>query len=132
MATLFSVSSHEPYKVPEKYAGKFPLWLAPVQVAIIPIGDAHHETAIAIADALRNNGKKNGHHVRVELDLTPENFGKKVRKAKTEKIPYTVIIGDKDLAVGKVTLESRDHGNLGQMTQEEVVEKMIKEIAEKK
>jgi threonyl-tRNA synthetase len=69
--------------------------------------------------------------IRSELNLdTP--FGKQVRQAKTEKIPYFVIIGDKDLAVGCVTLESRDHGQIGQITKDELIARLSKEITEKK
>jgi threonyl-tRNA synthetase len=110
----------------EHYAGAFPLWLSPVQVAIIPIGEAHQAEAAKVNDLLR------AEMIRTELDLSKDNFGKKVRAAKTAKIPYTIIIGDKDLAAGKVTLESRDHGQVGQMTAPEVVESLKKEIKERK
>ena len=61
-----------------------------------------------------------------------ENLGKKVRYAKNNKIPYTIIIGDKDIEAGKVTLESRDNGNMGQLTSEEVLEKLLKEIKDRR
>lgn len=109
----------------EHFAGKFPLWLSPVQARIIPIGDAHHAEAIKIRDLLL------AHDVRVEVDLGSENFGKKVRSAKTELIPYFIIIGDKDIAVSKVTLESRDAGQIGQLTQDEVITKILTEIKNK-
>ncbi len=64
--------------------------------------------------------------------MTSDGFGKKVRKAKDMKVPYTIIIGDKDMEAGKVTLESRDNGNLGQLSQEEVIEKLLKEIKGRK
>lgn len=110
----------------EHTAGNFPLWLSPVQVKVIPIGDAHHAKAVEIYDQLRDNA------VRVEIDLSSEGFGKKVRSAKNLKIPYFIIIGDKDIDAGKVTLESRDHGQIGQLSDEEVLEKLVKEIKEKK
>ncbi len=106
----------------EHYAGKFPLWLAPVQVQIIPIGDAHHAKAIEVQTLLRDN------NIRADIDLSSDNFGKKVRAAKTELIPYFVIIGDKDIAAGKVTLESRDKGQVGQISDQELLEKLASEI----
>ena len=106
----------------EHTAGVFPLWLAPVQVKVIPIGEAHFEVARAVAAALLDGG------LRVDLDLTDLGFGKKVREAKQMKIPYFIIIGDKDIAENKVTLESRDKGNLGQLAIEEVVEKLTVEL----
>lgn len=110
----------------EHTMGNFPTWLAPVQVKIIPIGDDHHAKAIEICDILKRDG------VRAEVDLGDEGFGKKVRAAKNMKIPYFIIIGDKDIAAGKVTLESRDAGQIGQLDEQEVIEKIVKEIKEKK
>jgi threonyl-tRNA synthetase len=110
----------------EHTGGNFPLWLSPAQVKVIPIGEAHHAKAVEIYDALKEK------NVRTEIDLTDESFGKKIRSAKTGRIPYFIIIGDKDIAAGKVTLESRDHGQIGQLDSAEVIEKIIKEIAEKK
>ncbi len=110
----------------EHTMGNFPLWLAPIQVKVIPIGEAHHAKAKEIADKLKQE------NVRVEIDLSDEGFGKKVRAAKNMKIPYFVIIGDKDIAAGKVTLESRDAGQIGQLAEAEVIEKIVKEIREKR
>ncbi len=110
----------------EHYGGNFPLWLSPVQVKVIPIAEAHHEKADEIYEKLKE--KK----IRAEIDLGKEGFGKKIREAKVMKIPYFIIIGDKDIEVGKVTLESRDHGQIGQMKADEVVEKLAKEIIERK
>ncbi len=130
----------------EHYGGNFPLWLAPQQVKVIPIGDAHIESAKKINALLRNS------MIRSEIDLSNNGFGKKVRNAKNARIPYFIIIGDKDIEAGKVTLESRDHGyssatffahatevkkaseykQIGQMTNEEVVKKLVEEIRERK
>lgn len=109
----------------EHYAGAFPLWLAPTQVKIIPIGEAHFKVAESVAIALSEAG------IRADLDISDEGFGKKVRQAKQMKIPYFIIIGDKDIAVGKVTLESRDKGNLGQLDIKEIVEKLTNESKSK-
>ena len=110
----------------EHYAGNLPLWLSPVQIKVIPIGDAHVEAAQKIHNTLRNS------MIRSEIDLSNDGFGKKVRNAKNARIPYFIIIGDKDIAAGKVTLESRDHGQIGQMSSEEVVIKVEEEIKERK
>jgi len=110
----------------EKYAGAFPLWLSPVQVKILPISEAHHEYAERIRDLLGLAG------IRFELDLSNETLGKKVRQAKVEKVPYWLVIGDKEKEVGAVTLESRDKGNLGQLPPDELINLLKKEIQEKK
>ena len=105
----------------EHFAGNFPLWLAPTQVSVIPIGDDHVEFAQKIHSALTEKG------LRADINITNDGFGKKVRKAKKFKIPYFLIIGDKEVADGNITVESRDDGNLGRMTIEEIVEKLSKE-----
>jgi threonyl-tRNA synthetase len=109
----------------EHFGGNFPLWLSPTQVKIIPVGEAHHAKAVEIYDALRSQ------MVRAEIDLSDEGFGKKIRQAKVSRSPYFIIIGDKDLAVGKVTLESRDAGQIGQLDASEVIEKILREIKER-
>lgn len=106
----------------EHFAGNFPLWLAPVQVFVIPINDSHLDKAREINSKMEELG------LRTELDTTDDGFGKKVRRAKELKSPYFIIIGDKDIEAGKVTLESRDNGNLGQLTDEEVIEKLKSEL----
>jgi len=110
----------------EHTAGNFPLWLSPVQVRVIPVTDGQHELAILIKEKLAAAG------VRVETDLSGDNFGKRIRSAKTSRIPYFIIIGDKDQAAGLITLESRLAGQIGQLKAEEVIEKLIKEIKERK
>ena len=110
----------------EHTAGNFPLWLTPVQVIIVPVSETHHAKASEIYDLLK------AQNIRVELDLSKDGFGKKIRQAKVSRAPYFIIIGDKDLAVGKATLESRDAGQIGQLTEGEILEKLIKEIKERK
>ena len=110
----------------EHTAGNFPLWLSPVQVAVIPVRDTHNTKASEVAALLKKSD------VRVKLMDEDENLGKKIRAVKNQKTPYTIIIGDKDIEAGKVTLESRDHGQIGQMNIEEVLERISKEIKEKK
>jgi threonyl-tRNA synthetase len=110
----------------EHYGGNFPLWLAPVQVKVIPVSEANFAAAQKVHDSLR------AAMIRSELDLSNAGFGKKVREAKTMHIPYFIIIGDKDMEANKVTLESRDKGQIGQLSQEEVLKKFEEEIKERK
>jgi len=110
----------------EYYAGKFPLWLAPVQIKILSISDKHKEYAQKIFKKLLEEDW------RVKLDLENESLSKKIRKAKTEKVPYLLILGDKELENSVITVESRDKGNSGQITIEDFIIKIKKEIQEKK
>lgn len=89
----------------EHFAGKFPLWLSPVQVAVIPVAAAHHAYATEVAAALQAAG------LRVELDTNNESMGKKIRSAKQAKLPYFIVLGDQEVADQTVTLESRDIGD---------------------
>jgi len=110
----------------EHYAGAFPLWLSPVQVKVIPVRTNHNEYAKQIFELLKEND------IRAELDDAEANLGGKVRDAKNNKIPYWIVIGDKEIEAKKVTLESRDHGQLGQISKEELLKKLLEEIKNKK
>ncbi len=110
----------------EHSAGNFPVWLSPTQISVIPIGESHHTYAKGVTDTLKLSG------LRVSVEDSKDGLGKKVRAVKELKTPYWIVIGDKDIEAGKVTLESRDNGNLGQMTVEEVLAKLETEIKEKK
>ncbi|MFA5935181.1 MAG: threonine--tRNA ligase [Candidatus Paceibacterota bacterium] len=110
----------------EHYGGNFPLWLAPVQIKIVPVRENHNDTAKQVSDELKSNG------FRVDCDMNEGNMGGKIRDAKNKKIPYTIIIGDKDIAVNKITVENRDKGQLGQMDLKDFIEKIKKEKEEKK
>jgi threonyl-tRNA synthetase len=105
----------------EHFAGNFPLWMAPVQIKVLPVAEAHDEVALEALKTLQDEG------YRVEADLTDEGLGKKVRKAKVEKVPYFLIIGDKEVESKMFTLESRDKGNIGPMSMEELLELFGKE-----
>ena len=94
----------------EHFAGNFPFWLAPVQVEVIPIGEAHNEFANNIFRTLKKDG------IRTTLHNNDEGFGKKVRKAKTNKSPYFLIIGDEEIEKQEITVESRDNGKIGSMS----------------
>lgn len=107
----------------EHTAGNFPLWLSPEQVYVVPVRESNMDKAKEVHSSLKKLG------IRAKIDLSNEGFGKKVRAAKNAKVPYTIIIGDKDMEAGKVTLESRDNGNFGQLTADEVIKKLSDEIS---
>ncbi len=109
----------------EHFEGKFPLWLSPVQVKVIPVRENHNEYAENVFKMLKEKG------IRVELDNGDENLGTKVRDAKTNKLPYWIVLGDKEVESGKVTLESRS-GEKVELTQDELLEKLLSEINLKK
>lgn len=110
----------------EHFAGNFPLWLSPTQVKVIPVADAHVEAAQKINDQLR------AAMIRSEIDTSNDSFGKKIRNAKTAHIPYFIILGEKDIQAGKVTLESRDKGQIGQISIEDVLKQLEAEIKDRK
>jgi threonyl-tRNA synthetase len=101
----------------EHYGGAFPLWLAPVQVVIIPITERQHEYAAEVRKLLHAEG------IRVELDARSEKVGYKIREAQLQKIPYMLIIGDKEVQSRSVALRSREEGDLGPVTIESFLSK---------
>ncbi|HLP44204.1 MAG TPA: threonine--tRNA ligase [Candidatus Nanoarchaeia archaeon] len=109
----------------EHYAGVFPFWLSPIQAKILPIGENHAGFAQKVFETLKRAG------IRVELDNSSEGLGKKVRNAKVEKIPYLVIIGDKEMEAGKVTIESREK-NEGTLSLDELVARFTEEVNNRK
>ena len=110
----------------EHTAGNLPLWLSPVQVKIAPVRESNYEKVREVGEILKTAG------LRVDADVSDMGFGKKVREAKDFKIPYTIIIGDKDMEKGVVTLESRDHGKIGEMKIKKVLEMLVEENKLKK
>jgi threonyl-tRNA synthetase len=110
----------------EHFAGNFPLWISPEQVAVIPIAETHNDKAQEVFELLKSA------NIRATIDTSKDGFGKKVRAAKKDRLPYFIIIGDKDIEADMVTLESRDIGNLGQMKIEDVLKRLQEEIANKK
>ncbi|MBL8087749.1 MAG: threonine--tRNA ligase [Chthonomonas sp.] len=113
----------------EQYAGAFPLWLAPVQVALLPIADRHNQHCHALAKQLRGHEGDLGVKLRVEVDDRRETIGKKIRENSRMKIPYMFIIGDRDIEQGTVGVRIRgDEGDLGAMTLAEAVERIKSEI----
>ena len=109
----------------EHLAGNFPVWLSPVQVRVMPVTDDHINFALEVTEKLKAVG------IRAELDNSRDGLGKKVRGAKVEKLPYWIVIGAKEIEAQKVTLEHRERGPLDQMSIEETIEKLQKEIKEK-
>lgn len=109
----------------EKYEGNFPLWLSPFQIKVLPVRENHNDYAREVFQKLKDE------HFRVEIDLNDENLGSKVRSVKTEKLPYWIVIGDKEMESGKLTIENRN-GEKSEMTLEEVISKLKEEIKLKK
>lgn len=110
----------------EHTAGAFPLWLSPVQVAVLPVSEKYNEYAESVLQSLRESG------LRAELDASDESLGKKIRNAKTQKIPYILVLGEKEASSGSVTLESRDQGSLGAMALADAIARLQGENAARK
>ena len=109
----------------EKYAGAFPTWLAPVQVKMLPIADRHLDRIYEIKKQLEAAG------IRVEVDDRSEKIGFKIRSAQLEKVPYMVIVGDKDIENNTVSVRSRKDGEKGAMSVEDFIADITKEIETK-
>jgi len=106
----------------ENYVGAFPLWLSPVQISVLTIAERHDEYAGKIVAELSRNG------IRAELDTDNEKIGNKVRKSSVRKIPYSVIIGDKEVAEGKAAVRRRNGENIGPFTLDELISFLCEEI----
>ena len=106
----------------EETKGAFPTWLAPVQVKILPITDRQHEYAKELAQKMMDDD------IRVEVDDRNEKIGYKIREAQMQKIPYMLVIGDKEIENGSVGVRSRKDGDIGQMNQDEFIEKVKHEV----
>jgi threonyl-tRNA synthetase len=91
----------------EHYGGAFPLWLAPVQAVVMPIAERHQEYAHRVADELR------GLDLRVHVDDRSEKTGYKIREAQVQKVPYMLVVGDKEVEAGSVAVRHRKAGDLG-------------------
>ena len=109
----------------EHYAGAFPMWLAPVQARILTITDNAAEAALQLQDELRAAG------FRVELDDRNEKIGFKIREAQLEKIPYMLVLGDKEVESGKIAVRYRSKGDIGTLSKQEVMDRMAEEVQEK-
>lgn len=106
----------------EKYAGAFPMWLAPVQVKLLAVADRHLDYVYEIKKALEEKG------MRVEVDRRSEKIGYKIREAQLEKVPYMFIIGDKDIEAQTVSVRHRKEGDLGAMKLEQFIDMAVEEI----
>ena len=131
-------SEHQPYMVHrallgsierffgiliEHYAGAFPLWLAPEQLRVLPVSDKALDYAKGVQAALKAKG------FRVDVDVSPEKLGAKIREATIQKVPYQLVVGPRDAAAGTVSVRSRADGDLGAMTVDALVERLSKELA---
>ncbi|WP_066640354.1 threonine--tRNA ligase [Desulfolucanica intricata] len=109
----------------EHFGGAFPAWLAPVQVRVLPITDRQADYASSVVDKLKEQG------IRVELDTRNEKIGYKIREAQAQKIPYMLVIGDKELDKGSVSVRHRNQGDLGAMSLKDFTGKLLEEIRSK-
>ena len=110
----------------EKYAGKFPVWLAPVQIKLLPIADRHLDYIYEVKKELEKNGI-----IRVEVDDRSEKIGYKIREAQLEKVPYMIVVGDKDIENNTVSVRDRRDGDLGSMALSDFIAKVTEEIENK-
>ena len=109
----------------EHFAGKFPVWLAPVQVKVIPVSEKSMEYAAGVYEKLKAAG------IRTELDHKDEKVGYKIRQAQLEKVPYMLVLGEKEAAEGAITVRSRDKGDLGAAGLEDFIADIKKMVAAK-
>jgi len=105
----------------EQFGGAFPLWLAPVQAVVIPIADRHAAYAGEVADRLRSAG------LRVEVDAGSERMNAKIRQAQLQKVPYMLVIGDKEQEAGAVAVRQRSGPDLGALPVDELLERLVEE-----
>ena len=109
----------------EHFAGKFPVWLVPVQVKILPVSDKSLGYARQLESEMRAQG------IRVETDSRNEKIGYKIREAQLEKLPYMLIVGDKEREEGTVSVRKRDEGDIGALTKKDFIARVLQENADK-
>lgn len=110
----------------EHYAGKFPVWLSPLQVKILPISDKFMDYANEVLSTLKSKG------VRVEIDDRNEKIGKKIREAELSRVPYMLVIGEKEATEKKLSIRRQGKGDMGQQSVEEFTENIVEEILHRK
>jgi Threonyl-tRNA synthetase len=110
----------------ENYGGAFPLWLAPVQVKLLPVSDQYMDYALQVKSQLEDAG------IRVEIDGRNEKLGYKIREAELEKVPYMLILGEKEVTSGTAAVRKRGQGDLGSKSVQEIASLICEEIHEKK
>jgi threonyl-tRNA synthetase len=103
----------------EHYAGAFPLWLCPVQVQLLPVGAAHHEHCIKLAEEFKSVG------IRAEVDDANETVGNKIRQAEQEKVPYMLVIGDKEMKSDKLNVRVRGQKDVVEYKKDKFIEKVL-------
>jgi threonyl-tRNA synthetase len=106
----------------EHYGGEFPLWLAPVQAIVLPVSDRFNDYGASVRDALRENG------LRVELDDRGESVGRKIREAELRKIPYMLVVGDREAKEGAVSVREHRAGDAGSVPTEEFAKRLARDI----
>ena len=109
----------------EHYGGAFPTWLAPEQVRVLPVSEGQAAYAASVHDVLMKAG------IRAELDRANDSLGKRIRAAKQEKLPYVLVVGDKEVEANQVSVESRDRGQEGAVALAEFVERVSQEIKDR-
>lgn len=109
----------------EHFAGKFPLWLAPVQVKVLPVSEKSHDYAVSVYEKLKEAG------IRTELDKRDEKIGYKIREAQMKKIPYMLILGENESASGLISVRSRDKGDLGSAELDKFIADIKEEVDSK-
>jgi threonyl-tRNA synthetase len=110
----------------EEFGGAFPLWIAPVQIAVLPIGEAHREHAKELAARLKQSG------YRAVWDETDEKLGKKIRMNKMQKVPYIVVVGDKEMETGEYAVNGYFDGDIGKLNFDSLIEMMADEVKAKR
>jgi threonyl-tRNA synthetase len=110
----------------EHYAGKFPLWLAPVQVKLLPISDKFMDYANSVSDKLKNSD------IRAEVDDRHEKIGKKIRDTELMKVPYMLIVGEKEMSENKVSVRRQGKGDIGAKTVDEFINEALNEIKDRR
>ncbi len=105
----------------EKYAGAFPVWLAPVQVKLLPISEKYHDYADEVYASLKERG------IRVEADYRAEKIGYKIREARNERVPYLIVVGEKEAENREVAVRSRKNGDEGAIALDSFIERVVKE-----
>ena len=110
----------------EHYAGKFPLWLAPLQVIVLPIADRHVEYAHAVEEKIREAG------LRVKIDSRQEKIGYKIREAQLRKVPYMLVVGDRESSEGTVSVRNVTLGDQGSQALESFVKASLEEVRVKR
>jgi threonyl-tRNA synthetase len=107
----------------ENYAGRFPLWLSPTQVLVIPVSDKYTAYASKVHEQLLDAG------LRAEVNLRDDRVGYKIREASLRKLPYAIVVGEREQEAGNINVRSRDRGELGEMELSDFLESIGEENA---